>query len=127
MQLTDTNETVTAPNTTDTGYTNSMWAHNRMKFNMDPHGQPSPPQWMYIGLQDIPSVTSTADTITYQEGQIFIEVECRLSLKTNFGTFTHGSVTKPYHETVFGNNDRVMTISDRGQGFIWGKPYAQDA
>lgn len=65
--------------------------------------------------------------ITYQECQIFIEVECHLHLQTKFDIFSHGKVTKPYHETIFGTDDRVLSLGDRGQGFIWAKPYSQDA
>jgi hypothetical protein len=48
-------------------------------------------------------------------------------LQTKFDIFSHGKVTKPYHETIFGTDDRVLSLGDRGQGFIWAKPYSQDA
>jgi hypothetical protein len=59
IQVQNATEILSAPNTHDTGFTRSMWAPNGLKFNMDGHGQPSAPQWMYIGLQDIQSVPAT--------------------------------------------------------------------
>jgi hypothetical protein len=53
---------------------------------------------MYIGLQDIPAITSSTDSIIYQEGEIFIQLECDMDGYTAFDTVTHGQARKHYSD-----------------------------
>jgi hypothetical protein len=107
-------------------YKTSMWHPSRMSFNWNERN-PKPPTWMYVGLQDIPALTSTTDTVTYQEGQVFIELECEMEGFTSFDTVTHGQTRKHYTDAVFSYNEIDVTLNDRGQGFIWGKPYSEES
>jgi hypothetical protein len=103
-----------------------MWQPNRIKITHDAFGNCSAQNWMYVGLQDIPSITSTTDT-TSTTGKIFIELECHLELSTVLNTFTHEERTKPYHEAIMYADSRpTNSLFQRGQGFISGKPYFQD-
>jgi hypothetical protein len=66
------------------GYKNRLWQppSSQLDGYTSTRDNTTVPQWMYIGLQDIPSITAVKDTTEYQQGQIFIELECHLELQT---------------------------------------------
>jgi hypothetical protein len=96
-----------------------------MKFDVNQHFVKGPPKWMYFGLQDIPTITSTTNDIQYQEGQAFWELECTISGYSKFDTITCLQPRKPYFDTVVTFQEDEVLPSDRGQGFLFGKPYTQ--
>jgi hypothetical protein len=60
-----------------------MWQPPSSQLDGYPRDNTTVPQWMYISLQVIPSITAVKDTTEYQQGQIFIEPEeCHLELQT---------------------------------------------
>jgi hypothetical protein len=130
-------ETNVVPNTEATGYhqqtlatdgyKNRMWQPPSSQFDGYPRDNTTVPERIYIGLQDIPSITAAKDTTEYQQAQIFIELECHLELQTRYGTFTHGTATKPYHELIYGTNDEWGSLDKCGQGYIYGKQFIEQS
>ncbi|PNF23101.1 hypothetical protein B7P43_G09121 [Cryptotermes secundus] len=105
-------------------YHKSMWhpGYNKLGYNT---ANSKTPSWMYIGLQDIPAITSTTDAVTYQEGQIFIELECEISGITKKSSVTSQQIRKHYTDMIYSYNAEDITLNDRGQGFIFGRPYTE--
>jgi hypothetical protein len=107
------------------GYKSRMWQSPSSQFDGYPRDNTTVPQWMYIGLQDISSITAVKDTTEYQQGQIFIELQCHLELQTRYGKFTQCTATKPYHEFIYGTNGEWGSTDKCGLGYIYGKPYIE--
>jgi hypothetical protein len=103
-------------------YAKSMWHPSHRSFNWS-EAKPKTPDWMYFGLQDIPAITAATDNVTYQEGQVFIELKCELEGYSNMNTMTNRQPTKHYTDVIYTMNDSDIDLGDRGQGFMYGKPY----
>jgi hypothetical protein len=118
------NQTMTQKST-EIGLIKSLWHPSTMKFDVNQHFVKGPPKWMYFGLQDIPTITSTTDDIQYQEGQAFWELECTISGYSKFDSITCLQARKPYFDRVVTFQEDEIDPSDRGQGFMFGKPYTE--
>jgi hypothetical protein len=121
----DSSKTVTPQTAIPGTIYDSLWHPSIMKFDVAPKRILGPPKWMYFGLQDIPTITSTTDDIQYQEGQAFWELECTISRYSKFDTVTCNQARKPYFDQVVSFTKTDITAEDRGQGFIFGKPYSE--
>jgi len=85
-----------------------------------------PPPVIGFGLEEIVAMIAANDAFEYQEGQVFFGLDCTLYLETFFPTVgTRGSACKWYTNGMYTYDEgEYSTITDMGQGYIYGRPYA---
>ena len=65
---------------------------------------------MYEGIEYIPSITATNDTVTCLEGQVFYMLENKLQVLVNFDSFATRGGNKFCTDTIFAGFD----LTDEG-------------
>jgi hypothetical protein len=83
------------------------------------------PKRMFVSFQEIPSITATTDTFTYQGGQVFTMWENEMSVLVNFRSFSTRSRNKMNTKTIHAGFDSVsdLTHEYRDQGLMYGRTY----